>query len=312
MLWYKLQFANLLVQVDNINAAAKSIKEIKDKGSRPSVQDIYTYVSSTIDLFDFGCGFASHYNPELKKLDIYIGLAANANKLYINTISQKYGLAMNNAMDIFRAFNTNSDSDQVFNTRLIAGISTYGTFIANMADADTPQEVQAAIETAALPSGSSSFKKNYSNNIALNAYLGVNAGNWPKDKSTSLTWNGNFRLTAPIGIAWTPFSFGKGGSLSVFASVLDVGAIVDYQLNSDSTSQEVNQKIYLANVFSPGGYVVYGMAWNLPVSIGFGGQYGPGLIKIGDNLWDPSWRWNFFLAVDIPIFNLRKGNGIMK
>jgi len=314
ILWYKLQFSKLLTQVNQISIVSKNIIQIKEKGNRPTNQDICLYVNTTINLFEFGFDIVSHYNSTLKvnKVDSYIELARNVNGLYFNSVSQKYALAMSNAINILNTLNKNSGKKKILNDKLMTGITTYGTFIANIADADSPEKVKEAIDAAALPAGSSSFKKNYSNNIALNAYLGVNAGNWPKDKSPSVTWNGDFRLTAPIGITWTPCSFGKGGSLSLFVPLLDIGAMVDYQLKKDSTSQEINQKIYLANIFSPGGYLVYGMAGNIPISIGFGGQYGPGLIKLGDNLWNPSWRWNFFIAVDIPILNLRKGEGITK
>jgi hypothetical protein len=44
------------------------------------------------------------------------------------------------------------------------------------------------------------------------------------------------------------------------------------------------------------------------LSFGLGGQYGPGLGKIEDDnnvvINNPAWRWNAFLAVDIPLFNL--------
>jgi hypothetical protein len=50
--------------------------------------------------------------------------------------------------------------------------------------------------------------------------------------------------------------------------------------------------------------------YNLPLSLGVGAQYGPGLSKIeaGDNtvVTNPSWRWNIFLAVDIPFFTLKE------
>jgi hypothetical protein len=318
--WYKMQFSKLLTQIDNINATAQSIKQLKDRGAKPTNEDIYTFLNTTINLFDFGLDVADHYIADSKmRSDPYIKIAKNANNLYINTVSQKYALAMNNAIcvinDLGNEVHRNKpdkkelEKKNIFSTKIISGLITYGTFIANMADADTPEQVQSAIEAAALPAGSSSFKKNYTHNIALNAYLGANAGNWSKDKSPSLTWNGNFRLTAPIGIAWTPISGGKCGAFSVFASLLDVGAIVDYQLKSDSTGQEINQKVYLSNILSPGGYIIYGFPWNLPLSVGFGVQYGPGLIKMGDNLWNPSWKCNFFIGVDIPIFNLNKGKG---
>lgn len=312
--WYKTQYIELLDHANNISTSAQQIQEYNKLSKKPTNQDIYTYVSATINVFDFAYQFMLHYSPQTPKMDKYIALANSANNLYINAVNEKYSLAMNNAINIIATIseadtNNSLTNKSIFNSKTIEGITTYGTFIANMADADSPQEVQAAIETAALPAGSSSFKKNYRNNIALNAYLGANMGNWSKDKSSSKTWNNDFRLTAPIGIAWTPFSFGKGGSLSLFASVLDVGAIVSYQLVNDTT---VDQKIYLSNIFSPGGYIVYGMAGNIPLSFGFGAQYGPGLMKIGDNLWDPSLRWNFFITFDIPIFNLNKGKGITK
>ena len=82
---------------------------------------------------------------------------------------------------------------------------------------------------------------------------GVNYVNWydKNQKSTSETWNNTFRVTAPIGVTYTPFPFKKGGALSLFASILDVGAMVDYQLNRSPTDSTVRQKIYLSDIFSP-------------------------------------------------------------
>jgi hypothetical protein len=83
----------------------------------------------------------------------------------------------------------------------------------------------------------------------------------------------------------------------------NLGSIVDYQLNNDSTG--VNQKIKLANIFSPGGYLVYGLFGNLPLSVGYEYQYGPRLFKVSQDqllLTDkPGWRHNLFFTVDIPL-----------
>jgi len=107
------------------------------------------------------------------------------------------------------------------------------------------------------------------------------------------------------------------GSVSLFASLLDLGAIADYQLKAetvatpDGTDSTVINKDYtvkLGQIFSPGAFVVYGLPWSLPLALGVGGQYGPGLGKIettGNTIANnPQWRWNIFLAVDIPFFNL--------
>ncbi len=131
------------------------------------------------------------------------------------------------------------------------------------------------------------------------------------------TWNDGFGVSAPIGLSFN-YGLKQYGSLSLFASLFDIGAIVDYQLRNDSipvtatTTTPVIKKDYsikLGQIVSPGIYVVYGLFKNVPLSIGVGGgQYGPGLGKIDVSgstvINNPKWRWNAFLSVDIPFFTL--------
>lgn len=196
-------------------------------------------------------------------------------------------------------------------------LKPYGLFMADMVGAQKPEEVEAALENAVLPVGSSSVKKNTNSNLSLQAYLGAYLSN--KENSFS-SWTSKFGVIAPIGLSYTPgfLSWKSGGSLSLFGSLIDLSAIVDYKLKKDSTvnangtantnAVSKDYKIKLGQIFSPGVFVVYGFFGNLPLSLGVGGQYGPGLSKINvDNttvLNNPSWRWSVFLAVDIPFFNL--------
>lgn len=207
-------------------------------------------------------------------------------------------------------------------------VKPYALFMANIVESDTEEEITAALNNVILPVGSSTIKKNtegWLGNISIQSYLGAY---WiPFKKSSNSTfpnsWDDKFGVIAPIGISWTPgfCSWRRGGALSVFATLIDLGAIVDYKLEKENrvsdngSSEEVivkDYKIELGQIFSPGGYLVYGFPWNLPLSLGFGGQYGPGLSKIdaGGNtvVTNPSWRWNVFLAVDIPLFNLANSN----
>jgi len=49
---------------------------------------------------------------------------------------------------------------------------------------------------------------------------------------------------------------------------------------------------------------------NLPLALGIGAQYGPGLSKIsneGNVINNPKWMFNVSLTVDIPIINLHPG-----
>ncbi len=189
----------------------------------------------------------------------------------------------------------------------------YGTFMANMVEAETPEDVANIIEATALPVGSSSIKKNSNWNLAVNGYLGASRRVYFDKKNKKVSnnaWNSKLAVSAPVGITFSHgFGNGKGPSLSLMAVILDVGAIVDYQLTSDSSNAKIESKITLGNIFSPGGYIVLGAPWNLPISLGIGGQYGPGLSSVSsvDNTTvvnEPNWRWGAFLAVDIPMFNI--------
>jgi hypothetical protein len=183
----------------------------------------------------------------------------------------------------------------------------YGTFMANMVEAETPDDVANIIEAAALPVGSSSIKKNSKWNIAVNGYLGASVRLNNEKVESINSWNSTWAVTAPVGVTISR-GFGKGGSLSLMGVVLDVGAIVDYQLTSDSIAT-IESDITWGNIFSPGGYIIYGAPFNLPISLGIGAQYGPGLSSVNPDdkttvVNAPNWRVGAFLAVDIPMFNI--------
>ena len=191
----------------------------------------------------------------------------------------------------------------------------YALFMANIVEAKNPDDVANALESAALPVGSSSIKKNTHSNFAVQAYLGAFVSDKNNDNSS---FNSSFGVIAPVGIAYTPgfASLGQGGSFSVFATLLDIGAIADYDLKREPSATQQNTetvkkdyKVKLGQIFSPGGYIVYGVGGNIPLAVGFGAQYGPGLSKVDDvsgaQVINPSWRASIFLAVDIPLFTLK-------
>ncbi len=220
----------------------------------------------------------------------------------------------------------NIDSLKLLST-FVEKVSPYVLFMGNMVEAKTEEQVKSALENVILPVGSSTVKK-YTRewgNISIQSYLGAYYTLSSSSSNVQSTWTDKFGVIAPIGISWTPgfLSWQRGGSLSVFASLLDIGAIVDYKLTQDSTiadngSKEPviskDYKIQLGQIFSPGGFLVYGFPWNLPLSLGIGAQYGPGLSKIdaGGNtvITNPNWRGNLFLAVDIPFLNLMNKNKV--
>ena len=311
MIWYSLQISKFTALAEKMNQNIREIRAMNENNQSPDAGNIYNYTSLLIDISDFGFQFARHFrNSSADNTDLYIQVARETNELYLSTVSGKYALAMNHAMNVCKIIGnlSNKNGKRIIDPALIHKISMVGTFIANVADAETPEQVKAAIDAVALPAGSSSFKKYNPYNIAINGYLGASY-NLSNKGSAINTWDRKFNLSAPVGIAFTFSSLRTGGSFSLFASILDVGAIVNYQLTD--SSRNMSQKIYLSNILSPGAYLVYGFGGNIPLSIGIGGQYGPGLVKVGSEIINPSWRWNAFLAVDIPIVNIWKGKNAM-
>ena len=207
----------------------------------------------------------------------------------------------------------------------------YASFGANVVRSESPEEVKKAIKAIALPAGSSSIKKTTDFNIALNAYVGFV---WGQDKPNHTNYitkdaNGNdvkvelnggkaLAVYAPVGVTFSKgmlFSKKNPWSISAFISVIDVGALVGYRFDDDSTST-VTTEVKLANIFAPGGNVAIGLPW-VPISIGYGFQFIPSLQRNpGDNsLYKvdySGWRMNqIFVAVDIPLANFYTGKKYM-
>lgn len=180
----------------------------------------------------------------------------------------------------------------------------YGNFLAAAAEAQNSEDVAKAIEAFALPVGSSRLKKHSSFSIALNAYPGLG---WRGDersfgsifkKSTS-----SFVIPAPIGLNLN-WGFGNCGSVSFYAPLIDVGALFAFRFTNDTTI--VRPQLKWSNIISPGFYVVYGSGWDLPISVGIGGQRSPTLKKIGPGgnielVEKRQFVPQIFVGVDIPI-----------
>ncbi|QPH40916.1 hypothetical protein [Pedobacter endophyticus] len=202
---------------------------------------------------------------------------------------------------------------------LMEKLTKYSAFMANMIDAKNSDEVAAAIESVALPAGSSSIKRQTSFNVSINAYAGLFTGSEVikgVDANKPFKFN-SYGITAPIGLSiskgnsflpW-PFCFiptGKSGfSSSLFISFVDLGAIAAYRFE-DSTTEQV-PTIKLADIFSPGLFWSLGIA-KTPISVNFGVQTGPNLRKVTSTTNDYSKntyvRYSLSVCVDVPLLNL--------
>jgi hypothetical protein len=182
---------------------------------------------------------------------------------------------------------------------------TYSNLIASIAMAQNGKEVSEAINAVALPAGSSKIKKTSSWNLALNAYFGgyyrpVQSGDTSIiRRGFTKTWG----FTAPVGLAGS-VGFNKGGSLSIFAGIIDVGQIVQYRIVHDTIAKTTvaMPEIQWGDIVSPSLQLIYGFPWYIPLSIGAGCQLLP--MKISDNKLKFKPCFSASITYDIPIINI--------
>ena len=212
-----------------------------------------------------------------------------------------------------------TDDTTNYYTNTLASLAKYGAFMANMVKAKNSDEVEEAIESVALPVGSSRIKRETPFNISVNAYCGLFIGH---EKIKGIDDNhlfNSYGLTAPIGIAiskgnrafpWPLNCSTKDSwSSSWFISLIDIGSIAAYRFANDTTSEVPT--IQLKDIISPGLFWSVGIP-KTPLSLNFGAQVGPNLRKVNDTANDYSgsmyFRYSAAIVIDIPLLNLYTKN----
>lgn len=181
----------------------------------------------------------------------------------------------------------------------------YGSFMAAIVEAETSEEVSQLLDAYALPAGSASIKKSLAFSVSINSYVGFFGGCETILRETlpdTSLWV--YGVTAPLGFG-ANLGFNRGGSASLYFSLIDIGSLVSYGFLSNDVSDV--DSITLGEIWAPGIGLVYGFPGNVPLSIGVGYQWGPELREIpstGNTELQSNGRLNVFLAVDIPILHL--------
>lgn len=263
-----------------------------------------TQITRLIRLFD---------NTYTSKTDSVFNNVSALTALVGNLYEKQYAAAvMNSAIWINRYLPKEATTEQLIK---------YGSFAAAIVESKNAEDISAALDAAILPTGSSSIKQHTEWSVSINSYIGAN---WytEKYKSTPATNKAisfpTFGISLPVGIAFSKglrnTQIGKVvGSVSLFASIIDLGAVASYQLSTpDSITSKQLPDFTWQNLLAPGGFLVLGRLFNTPLSLGFGMQKGPALrsirytsgstsVDLSDQL---NWRSGIFLAIDIPFFNL--------
>ncbi|MCB0842457.1 MAG: hypothetical protein KDE26_04230 [Bacteroidetes bacterium] len=288
--------------ITNAQTIQSLIKEENSSDEKKSFEDVARYAESFNNLLQSSHVFLKaldipyEYNTINKVLNI-IDYSTN---LYVNIAQKKYSAAALDLTLLYDISFPNNPQSKV--------IQRYVPFIAAMLQAENSDDVANVIEVFALPSGSSSVKRNTKANISINAYLGLYGGAEfdYDDEKDSWTQTPVFGITAPVGVAYSCGNLGKekNTSFSVFASLIDIGAIASFRFQDDST--EVT-KIYLKEIFSPGLFASIGFP-NAPISLNAGVQSAPLLRSVNGNMNQISikrnMRLSLSLVVDLPLLNI--------
>ncbi|MEM6964113.1 MAG: hypothetical protein AAF573_05050, partial [Bacteroidota bacterium] len=290
-----------------------------------SFKDYYPFIRSTVDIFNtvirtqsIGTKTLSEQYPSL---EIIPYISDEALSLYENIYVKEYGNAILNAMELLKIISDNklNKSEKAQSQRAINAVLTYGTFMAEMINAETSEQVKTILKSTTLPPGSSRIKRETVNSFTINSYLGAGIG---RDRLLNVPDNLDLAkdafgasLTVPIGFTYSfsPKWLKRNSSFSVHVPLLDLGAITAYRQNPNNANYSIDNLPDFSwnNLFSPGAFVIYNFS-NSPFSLGVGGQYGPQLREItlntGEAINVNSWRFPMgFLTIDVPFFNLHTG-----
>lgn len=179
--------------------------------------------------------------------------------------------------------------------RLLLSIS------ADIAQAKSSADVQAALNRVAEPIGSWRRKFQDTFTLTLQGYAGA--------KLAYETVQGNTPTSmavAPVLALGIEASFHAAGRLAVFAQLVDVGNVASVRFAEQDapnlTRVEVTPDVTWAQLFSPGAYVIWAPL-KAPFVLGAGVDY---VAALRQTLSGPRSAWHVggFLAVDVPVLEI--------
>lgn len=318
---YILRFAE---KTDALNKMIDDYSELPADSA--ALEKYATYLRSAVDLIQY-CTQASTLPiikersnvPDLDSLfSKYFNIAYATSDLLTNISKKNYSAAINDVVRIYNLVRVKPLQDKPGDDNKKAAsasvliqnrLAKYGSFMASVATAKTPDQVADAIEAAALPVGSSRVKRETLFNVAVQAYVGPYVG-YEKIRGVDSGKINAYGITAPIGVSVSKgnsilfFKSNTHSSSTIFFSLVDIGALTAFRFTNDST--EKIPTIELKDIVSPGIFFSHGFG-KTPLSLNIGYQVGPLLrkVKLDENLVGKSYsRISVSIVVDIPVFNL--------
>ncbi len=311
----------LINTVYSIESDRDALDYKKLTGKKITFKDYYPFIQTTVDLFSTVVETPVYKDSSMAQrkpgLDAITKVAQQGLSLYNNIDKQQYGYAIYNAMEIFRVIaeaesnKKESEGKKVSRgDRVRNAVILYGTFMADVVNARSSDQVKEALRAAASPPGSSRLKRELVYNMAVNSYIGPGFGieRLRRPPAGSNQNSGTIGLSVPVGLSFSwKWDKTDKNSFSLFVPVLDIGAVTYFRLNDKNADNlpELN----FNNFIAPGAFLFYNIN-NSPFTFGGGWQYGPqirGTSLTDPNLSSSASRFLLFAGIDVPLFNLANG-----
>ncbi|HTB07771.1 MAG TPA: hypothetical protein VK806_12535 [Bacteroidia bacterium] len=299
---YINQLGKLSANVD------KTSKELSSKTNSDKVLATADFYNSIVTLIDSAVDIGQL--PGLDKLNMsaikpYIKVLNDGSAIAADISKSEYLLIPTKLLDICRVLNL---GDEKKAKGFIKYLNKYGDFIGMMVDAQNPDAIKQALQNSMTASGGSVTKQKCGLNIAVNSYIG-GARSWSDKATTNSVVVNSLAVTAPIGISVSHgFNSNVIGAITIFGSIVDIGAFAAFRLNDDSTKTQTLPKTTLANIFAPGIHIILGRLGNTPLSIAVGYQMAPRLRSLtatnADVVTNNVWQEQIALTWDIPLINI--------
>jgi hypothetical protein len=313
---FKNTLTGLVMQMNIIDQEKAALDTLKPNNAETPAA-YYAYFSTGTAILQKGLSFlknlgdAVHINLASAFLDNvadYAKALQDASSIYTNIQQKKFPAAISSTVDFFTVVLGDMSKTDNNVAKILQRLSTYGTFIAEVATAKSSNEVDSIIAQTVLPTGSSYVKKHSRFNISMQAYTGLYGGQ--QRQATDTKFVGAAGVYAPVGIG---FSWGlprsnknkAPGSFTIFASVIDIGPLVSFRFSNYNDSIANSAKVRLSQIVSPGLHLVYGVP-KLPISLGLGCNWAPLITNVESTAITAdsknAFRYQAFIAVDIPFF----------
>lgn len=187
-------------------------------------------------------------------------------------------------------------------------VHKYGSLMVNIVMAEDSEDVENAIEAAAMETGGYLIKQNSKFSVTVSFFPGVEYGREEVDGEGGQKGNGSFiGATLPIGVELAWGTNCKGiGAVGAFVQLLDLGAVLNYSLNNDNEQLANRNDFGFREVLSPGAYLMAHIK-NAPIVLGGGISYAPSLREIGleeNSIEANAFQYGIFLGVDLNVFTL--------